>query len=129
MADVLKDEVINDPLGIGYAAMTAVQVADSLNAPTRNRNRTSMTGREVADEVVDAEYDALTDVKKSQFLSLMAGENLDPFGLPANVIKDVFGAGSATVLALATARVEVVSRAKELGLGFIWPGNVENARL
>lgn len=126
---ILSDELTNDPLARGYSGMTDQQAADSLNLTVdRDRNRTSMSGREVAAEVVDSEYDALTDIKKSQLLSLLASADLDPFGLAANVVKDIFGGGSSTITALLAVRVETVNRATELGLSFIWPGNVEQAR-
>ena len=92
------------------------------------RNRTSMTGREVAAEIDDAEYDALSDVKKTQILALTAHADIDPFGFAANVIKDVFGAGSGTVSALAVARVETVSQAVAKSLGYVKPGHIEQAR-
>ncbi len=125
---VLSDELTNDPLGRGYSAMTDQEVVDSLNAVDRPRDRTSMSGREVAAGIDNAEYDALGDVQKSQVLALVASDDLDPFGLAANVIKDIFTAGSATVLALAAARVETVSRAVELGLSRVRAGTVAEAR-
>lgn len=103
--------------------------AEQLNAVNRTHNRTSMTGREVAAEIVDAEYDELSDAKKSHILSLSSGDDIDPFGFAANVVKDVFGADSDTVAALAAVRVETVSRAVELRLGTVYPGHVENARM
>lgn len=112
----LREEIIGDPEGIGYAAMSDTEATVSLNDPVRPRNRTSMTGREVRAAVDNAEYDGLSDAKKSQFLSLVGSDDLDPFGLPANVIKDIFGIASATVPALATARIELVSRAVEIGI-------------
>lgn len=124
----LEDEIVNDPLVRGYSGMTTQQLVDSLNTKNRSRNRTGMTGREVANEVVNSEYDALTDTKKNQFLSLIASEDLDPFGLAANVVKDVFGTGSTTVADLATARVETISRAEELGIGKATFGPVDDAR-
>ena len=87
---VLESELLNDPLTRGYSGMTVQQIVDDLNTSYRTRNRTTMTGREVANEVVNSEYDALTDTQKSQFLALIASEDLDPFGLAANVVKDIF---------------------------------------
>ena len=143
MADILKDELAVDELGWGYngpgvfnpgpGPMTDQEVADVLNtihpAPnTRTRPRTSMSGRQVRAEVVNAEYDALSADKKSQFLALTASDDLDPFGLGANVIKDIFGSGATTLTNLQTARVESITRAVELGLGFVREGHVQFAR-
>ena len=113
MAD-LKTELADDPLGRGYSAMTDQEAANDLNTSYRTRNRTSMSGREVRAEVVDAEYDALTDAKKEQFLALTASDDLDPFGLAANVIKGIFGPGSTTRSNLAIGRVESITRTVEL---------------
>lgn len=102
--------------------------ASQLNAVNVNRNRTSMTGREVADEIVNADYDALAEDNKKKVLALIASDSLDPFGFGANVIKDIFGAGSDTLTALTLARVETISRVVELGLGKVTVGLVEEAR-
>ena len=112
----LREEIIGDPEGIGYAGMSGDEIVVSINALVRPRNRTSMTGREVRAAVDNEEYDALLDPQKSQFLSLVGSDDLDPFGLPANVIKDIFTAGSTTVTALAAARIELISRAVEIGI-------------
>ena len=104
------------------------EAAAQLNALNISHNRTSMTGREVADEIVAADYDALTEDNKTKVLALIASDTLDPFGFGANVIKNIFGAGSDTLAALAIARVETISRAVELELGEVTPGRVEEAR-
>ena len=74
-----------------------------------------MSGREVMAEIVDAEFDALSDVNKSLIVSLTSSNDLDPFGFAANVIKGIFP-GSLTLAALASVRVETISRAVELGI-------------
>jgi len=126
MASILEDEIVADPLFRGYSGLTDAQLLTSLNTADRSRNRTEMTGREVAANIVDAEYDALSDAKKSQFLELIGrrGDSLsraalDPFGFPANVVKNIFGSGSTTVSNLATARVETISRGVEIGWGVV----------
>jgi hypothetical protein len=123
----LKAELTDDPLGRVYSAMDDQTAADSLNTENRAVNKTTMTGREVAAEIVDSEYDALTDALKSQVLALVASEDVDPFGFAANVIKDIFPA-SDTLTALQAARVETLSRAVELGIGVAKTGHVEEAR-
>jgi len=127
IASALEDELLNDPLGRGYSSFTNQQIQDSLRTKDRSRNRTSMSGREVAAEVVSSEYNALTADKKSQFLSLIGSEDLDPFGLAVTVVKDVFGAGSTTASNLSTARVETISREEELGVRASI-GHIEDAR-
>lgn len=128
----LRNELLTDPLvpPRGYATMSDQAAADDLNTVYRTRDRTSMTGRQVKAEVVDAEYDALSAEKKAQLLSLTSADDLDPFGFAANIIKDVFGSGSATRAALAVARVENITRATELGISPnpVLAGQVETAR-
>ncbi len=124
----LKTELIAGHPDTGAYDSDDALAAAELNAVNRTRNRTSMSGREVAAEILNADYDSLTADKKSQVLALVASEDIDPFGFAANVVKDVFGSGSDTVTALAAARVEDVSRAVEIGLGTIKAGHVEEAR-
>ena len=124
----LKTELADDPLERGYAGMNDQDAATDLNTVYRTRNRTSMTGRKMAAEIVNVEYDALTEAKKAQILALIASDDINPFGFAANVVKDVFEAESMTVAALVVARTEDVSRATELGLGIIHEGTVEQAR-
>ena len=107
----LKEE-LTDPR---YLGMTDEEAAVDLNTLRIFRNRTSMTGLEVAYEIDEAEYAALTNSQKSQVLTLTLSESLDPFGLAAHVIKDIFPA-STTLTNLAAARIEQISRAVELGI-------------
>jgi len=124
----MKTEILTDPAGRGYASLTDIEVLADLRALTRSRNKRTMSGREVAAEVSNAAYDALTDVQKTQFLALKASDNLDPFGFDANVIKGLFGVGSPTVGNLAAARVELISRLVELDLGSPGLGNIVEVR-
>ncbi len=58
----LKMEIILDLLTRGYVEMTDEEVADSMNNVfDRPYNRTSMTGREIAAENVDSEYDSIPE--------------------------------------------------------------------
>ncbi|MHA2085557.1 MAG: hypothetical protein ACXABD_17515 [Candidatus Thorarchaeota archaeon] len=114
----IRDELLTDPLGRGYAAMTDQEAADDLNTEYRTRNRTSMTGDEVFQSIESqVVWGALTDNQRLEFLSLCGRETIDPFG-SANVdlVKEIFGSTSPTVTALAALRVEAISRAVELGL-------------
>lgn len=127
--NALKAELAGEHPDTGpYDADDAI-AAEQLNKVNRTRNRTSMSGRELAASIINADYDELSDIKKSHILSLSSGDNIDPYGFAANVIKNIFGPGSQTVVALADARVEDISRATEIGLGVVAPGHVENARM
>ena len=120
----LKNELAN----ARYTRMTNEEAAADLNIPRIDRNRTSMSGREIAAEIVDAEYNKLASDLKQQVLALVEADSHDPFGFAANVIKDIFQTESVTFANLAVARVETISRATELGLPGIKVGWVEEAR-
>jgi len=136
MAEVLSDELSGDPLVRGYSTMTDQEAADDLNTEYRSRNRTSMSGDEIAQQAVPAAFDALDDGAanntadvKSHWLALCGRSSIDPFAT-ANVqlVISIFGAGSQTVINLNTARVEAISRAIELGLGVVKSRDVGYAR-
>jgi len=119
MARILEDEIVGDPLARGYSAMDDAALLSSLNNKDRSRNRTIMTGREVNKAVNVAEYNALSDAKKQQFIELMKRDDLDLFGLDRDILIDIFGGGSTTVSNLATERVETISRGVEIGWGLV----------
>ena len=121
MSNALKDELATDPLGRGYDAMSDQELVDSLNVADRQRNRTSMSGDEVFQNVASrADWDGLRDTQRTQFLAFFGRDAIDPFaGANVELVKSIFGNGSATVSNLTAARVEIVSRAVERGLGNI----------
>ena len=132
----LRDELINDPLGRGYAGMDAETAANSLNTENRDRNRTEMSGREVMDafNANGAEWDALATADQDRIISLCgrgqggSDGGLNPFGNDAKIFQDAAAGATGAIAALATARVESISRATELGLPEIKAGHVEYAR-
>lgn len=132
MADlnILNTEVDTDPLGRNYAGMTDQQVADDLNDDTlRSRNRTAMTPTEVYQNIDQTEWAALSAGDQQEIWDILhLGDPLDPFGREASRFSTIFGGGSATITALQAARVESVSRATELGIGFVRAGNVQYVR-
>lgn len=128
MADTLKDEITIDPLGKVYVGMTDQQLADSLNAKTRSRNRSSMSASEVMNQIDVAEFNALTTVNERKIWDVLHIGEINPFGVEATIFSNVFGGGSSTISNLQTARVQSISRAEELGFGFIPVGEVTNAR-
>lgn len=102
--------------------------ADQLNALNRTRNRTSMSGSEVLNAIDKTEYLDLSDAMKQLVWNVLHIGQLNPFGVEAALMLEAFGS-STTITTLNALRVEAVSRAVELGLGVIAPGDVENARM
>lgn len=125
---VLIDELTLDPLGRGYAAMSDAAVADDLNAPTRGGVKARMEATEVLNAVAPAEYKALTDSAKQQLWGLLGMGSLDPSGVEKDILVEMFGAGSATVANLQSARQTGVGRAAELGLPAVRHLDVAEAR-
>ena len=108
--------------------MTDQQVADSLNDTIdRNVNKTTVAGSAVLRQIDATEFNSKTADQKNDVLALCAIGDLDPFGIGADIIQDIFGA-STTVTDLQAFRVDTVSRATELGLGTVSVGHVEFAR-
>ena len=102
--------------------------AEQLNTLNRTRNRGTMSATEVLNAADAAELSALSDTALQIFMGLLGMGSLDPFGREAIIVSRLFGSGSVTVSTLATARVEEVSRAEELGLGVMKAGYVQQAR-
>ncbi len=129
MRQELTDEIVNDPEGRGYAGMTDAQVADDINLVNRQRNRDTMSATEVLNAINKGEFNAFTAVDQVRVWDVLHFHELNPFGLEADLFVDIFGGGSATIVALQAIRVEVITRAQELGLGSVREGTVTRARL
>lgn len=127
----LKNEVTNDPLARGYASMTDAQVAADLNTAYRTRERTSLSGSEIFNSIVPAEFAALADSQK-QFVrdvfSLGDSVNVSTGTNARAVLLDAFGAGSTTRTNLAALVLESISRAQELELWTITEQDVGRVR-
>ena len=124
----LKAELVaGHPVTGAYSADNAA-AAGQLNVVNRTRPKATMTGSEILQAINKTEFTALTVVNKQLVWDLLHLGTLNPFGVEAALFVDAFGGGSATIAALAAARVDAVSRAEELGLGLVYPGDVENAR-
>ena len=125
----LKEEIDLDPEGLGYSAMNDQDVVDAMNLANRPRNRNSMSASEILNAVVQADLVAITDAdKRADFRMLMSMGELNPFGVEEDIMIGIFGTPSATITALAAARVEQISRATEIGIGKIRAGHVQEAR-
>jgi hypothetical protein len=124
----LKAEMDADPLGRGYAGMTDAQASASLNVANRTRVRNAMSASEVFQAISAAEFAAKTDAQRQLVLGILGFGTVNPAGREAEVFVQVFGAGSQTIAALAAARQETVSRATEIGLEAVLPGDIAKTR-
>ncbi len=128
MTDKLKVELMADPLGRGYVSMSDVVATDDLNTVYRTSNRTSMSSSEILNAVDDTDWASLSAGKKRDFWDLMSIGSLNPFGVEATLLVDVFGGSSTTITDLKVLRKEPITRAQELGIRVVKVGHVEMAR-
>ncbi len=125
---VLSDEITTDPLERGYAGMDDAQVAASLNAKDRQRNRGSMSALEISANIDKADWDALSPADQDRIFDILSMGEFDPFGVWVEVFTGSFPGGGTTLTALSAARVESISRAVELGLPIIDSAHIADVR-
>jgi len=126
---VLMTEIDADPLGRGYSGMTNQEIASDMNTLYREKNRERMSPTEVLNTVVIADWVALTADEQRQIWDILhMGGDLDPFGNEATIFTSVFGGGSDTIVALADARKDDISRGTELGLGNVRESDIVKAQ-
>ena len=125
----LHDELINDPLGRGYAGMSDIQAADSLNTPDRDVSVDSVISEFVVAALVPSEVNALAVAQQRNLWGIIGAGSVRTDDPEVKAyFADLFGAGTTTranLLALAT---QTISRAQELGLGLVKAPDVNEAR-
>lgn len=127
---VLRAELLTDPLGRGYAGMTDAQAADSLSAVNRTISRAQIQAWEIVTATVFTELSALSATNRAIYQLLIEAAPL-PY-TDANVraiAAGIFGAGTVTRANLLAMQNQTVSRAAELGLGTVMALDVMRARL
>lgn len=128
---VLGAEIANDPLARGYAAMTDQQIAADLNTRYRTVERDSLSGSEIFNAIVPAEFAALAAADKTLVRDVFGlGDAVDvSTGTNARaVLLSAFGAATTTRSNLASAVNELVSRSTELGLSAVTAADVARVR-
>jgi hypothetical protein len=124
----LSAELIAGHPDTGAYDADAVIAAGQLNVVNRIKLKTSLSGNDLFTSTDETEFSELTDSKKQMWISWCSVDR-DPMN-SANIafVNFIFESGSQTMANLNAIRTEDVSRAVELGLGFVSPGNIENAR-
>ena len=126
---VLRDELINDPLTRGYTGMTDAEAATDLNTAYRLRDVLALTASQVLNAADIGEYGGLNNGERVAFWRLLhMGSALNPWGIEADIMIDIFGVGSNTIQNLQALRRESITRGVELELGHIRIGHVFYAR-
>lgn len=134
----LKAELTNDPIARGYAAMTRPTdggpqpddeaIAKSLNTADRNVDVSIIDGGMLVASVVRSEFASLSAADK-QYVQLVAMASQIPLTSTVKTeLGAVFGAGTATRANMLALMKKTGTRGEELGLGFVTPSDVANAR-
>lgn len=128
--EVLRAELLTDPLGRGYAGMTDAQAAASLNAVNRTPARGVVDSYLVVNATVATEWTALSAAEKQRYQTIVGAGKVDNGN--ANVqaaFLAMFAGGTTTRTNLiALAGGPSISRAAELGLPFVGAHHVAEAR-
>lgn len=127
---MLKAEIANDPMGLGYAGKTDTEIADLLNDATRcSIDRTIIPAWEVIEATVPAEWAALTSAEKQRYQILTGAGEINVQGTNTRAaFLAMFGAGTATRANLAGLQRRQASRAEELGWDGVAYWDVARAR-
>ena len=125
---ILKNEITTDPLTRGYSGMTDQEIADDVNTEYRSMQLQSMTASEILNNTDKAEYDALIAASKDIYWNLLHMGELNPWGIEADIMVDLFGGGSTTISNLQASRSQPQSRTRELGLPVMCSGFVKDAK-
>lgn len=128
MADILKDEITNDPLVRGYSGMSNIEIANDLNTTYRSQNKTILSSSEIANAMDVTEFTALAAGDRDEIWNWLSLGQLNPFGIEATRFTTIFSGGSATIAALGAIRIQAITRAQELKLGTVREGHVEGAK-
>lgn len=130
---ILHDELTTDPLTRGYLAMSNAEAAADLNTAYRTRTLERLDQADVYNAVVPAEFTALSADEKREIWDIVQVGGINGIWVrPGDMARErfiaLFGPGSNTIQALAALLMQDISRAQELSLGSVAPGDVMQAR-
>jgi len=134
----LRDEINNDPEGLGYSGKTDQQVTDLMNGQTQPERVKSVSGStllDLTDWSINGGYkddSLMTGNKRIEWLTLTSKPSIDLDKSTFQVIRSIFGGSnqnpSATEDNVDAARNILVSRSSQLGFGTVRVGEVTDAR-
>ena len=140
---ILKNELINDPLGIGYASLSDIDAAAAINS----KNRSTVVEHFVNAKGILAELGAVAGAAFLDALDATAVSNsavkwamnfirsdsgIDVGNIETRNMLDSLAAANildpVSVSKIKDLAVKNISRAEELGLGVVKPGDIQFAR-
>ena len=127
--DVLMTELLaGHPVTGGYDVDNEV-AAGQLNAINCTQNVESVSGQEIFEAVDPTDFAGLPAAHKELLYAIIGMGTILVNGTNTKAaLLAMFGAGTSTRANLAALQKQDVSRADELGLGEVLPGNVEEVR-
>lgn len=132
----LKNEILTDPLSLGYTGKSDSELADLLNfvppsvSTGRRINRTSMPTSELLECVVHSEYIGLSATNRDFMAAILGMGEIDPAGNNVTAsLSAVFGPGTVTRDNFLARRERPCSRAEFLDLPGLTSSDVADARL
>jgi hypothetical protein len=125
----LKNELTNDPIARGYAALSDEAAAKTFEVNDRQPNRIDLDGGLLVASIVRSEYAALSAGDKDYVRLVALASSLPLTATLKTELGAIFPAGSATRTNLLALLKRPGNRAEELDLGGIpSPSDVANAR-
>lgn len=134
----LKQELVNDPVGIGYTAPNAGVEADAIidgdliNTVNRLVDVQTLSASELFEAIDQGDWSARTaDQKDDIRLVLGLGDNIKiaPGTKARDILANALSGASASLANLGVIGTKTVSRAEELGFSRVTYGDIQNARL
>ena len=124
----LKTELSAGHPDTGAYSPDDVLAAEQLNIHNRTPDRDSLTGGELIASLVGSEYAALGATAKEYINLIATAQTLPLTQTLKSQLGTLFPQGSTTRANLIALMKRPGSRAEELGLGFVTPSNVADAR-
>lgn len=126
--DELKAEVTGDPGSRGYSTMTDREAAEDLNLKRIASDRSEVPSIEVLGSIKPADYP--TDARMQSYLQVLFSQPEIPLADPEirGALAAIFSGKAGTLANLQGLEQRNISRAEELGLGFIKAGFIAAVR-
>lgn len=127
----LRVEIDEDELGRGYSGMTNSEIADDLNTEYRTKVIERLNPADVANCIDTTDYLGLDANEQAEIWDwLHVGGDLwvRSGDIARTRFVTIFGVGSTTISGLVPLLTEYISRAEELGLGFVRESDVVKAK-
>ena len=127
--DKLKAVLAAGHPGTGPYDADATVAADQGNLVNCTEDVETVTGPTLFEAVVPADYNALTPAQLTVFWGIVGMGTINVDG--ANVRATLSGmfSGTDTLTALVALQTRAVSHFQKEGLGLVYPGHIENARM